>query len=520
MSTGKGLALIENKQVLNLNYLGDIDKEYNKSSFAKLSDGRFAYGSTDGVVLVMPDAIAKTDYKADLRITGLSIDYLETDKAKEMQGQIYNMLNKGMVALAYRHNSFTVSFESINHRFQRDISFQHILEGYEKTWSYSSVDGKVRYTKVTPGTYTLRVRNIRSSDGELISEKSLILTVAEPWWNTWGARLSYFILVALFLYFIIRFNSNRLQKKYDEDKIRFFVNTAHDIRTPVTLIMGPLEDLRNSSDLSESARYFVDLAHNNTQKLDSLITRLLDFEKIDRYKQKLNLTNINLNKVLAEELIDFQSYCDKKQVQLKLELPAEDIFIRADKHMLELVLDNLISNACKYTLSGGEVSLVLTANRQKANITVKDTGIGIPKKDRKYLFKEVFRAENAQSSQEKGSGFGLLQVHRIVKSMQGKLSYQSEENKGTSFTITLARSFETRDTSPRSLTDPLKPKISVPISAPLRTRTLAEDNELNKDCILIVEDNDALRYYLKHTFSPDYKVVDVANGEEAIVNLG
>lgn len=520
LSTGKGLALIENKQVLNLNYLGDIDKEYNKSSFAKLSDGRFAYGSTDGVVLVMPDAIAKTDYKADLRITGLSIDYLETDKAKEMQGQIYNMLNKGMVALAYRHNSFTVSFESINHRFQRDISFQHILEGYEKTWSYSSVDGKVRYTKVTPGTYTLRVRNIRSSDGELISEKSLILTVAEPWWNTWGARLSYFILVALFLYFIIRFNSNRLQKKYDEDKIRFFVNTAHDIRTPVTLIMGPLEDLRNSSDLSESARYFVDLAHNNTQKLDSLITRLLDFEKIDRYKQKLNLTNINLNKVLAEELIDFQSYCDKKQVQLKLELPAEDIFIRADKHMLELVLDNLISNACKYTLSGGEVSLVLTANRQKANITVKDTGIGIPKKDRKYLFKEVFRAENAQSSQEKGSGFGLLQVHRIVKSMQGKLSYQSEENKGTSFTITLARSFETRDTSPRSLTDPLEPKISVPISAPLRTRTLAEDNELNKDCILIVEDNDALRYYLKHTFSPDYKVVDVANGEEAIVFLG
>lgn len=184
------------------------------------------------------------------------------------------------------------------------------------------------------------------------------------------------------------------------------------------------------------------------------------------------------------------------------------------------MLDNLISNACKYTLSGGEVSLVLTANRQKANITVKDTGIGIPKKDRKYLFKEVFRAENAQSSQEKGSGFGLLQVHRIVKSMQGKLSYQSEENKGTSFTITLARSFETRDTSPRSLTDPLEPKISVPISAPLRTRTLAEDNELNKDCILIVEDNDALRYYLKHTFSPDYKVVDVANGEEAIVNLG
>ena len=108
-----------------------------------------------------------------------------------------------------------------------------------------------------------------------------------------GARLSYFILVALFLYFIIRFNNKQTSKKYDEDKIRFLSTPLTISGTPVTLIMGPLEDLRNSSDLSESARYFVDLAHNNTQKLDSLITRLLDFEKIDRYKQKLNLTNIN-----------------------------------------------------------------------------------------------------------------------------------------------------------------------------------------------------------------------------------
>ncbi len=521
MSTGKGLALMENHRVSNLNYLGDIDKEYNKSSFARLSDGRFAYGSTDGAVLVMPEAIAQTSYEATLRLTGLSIDDLEADAHTDLYRGIYGMLDKGAVELPYRYNSFAIHFESINHRFQRDISYQHILEGYDKTWSHSSADGTLRYTNVAPGTYLLKVRNLRRSNGEMIAERTLQLTVAEPWWNRWWAWMFYMAMAGTLLYYIFRYNSNRLQKKHDEDKIKFFVNTAHDIRTPVTLIMAPLEDLNRVTGLSDKVLYYLELARNNTQKLHAIITQLLEFEKVDTTRQKTSLYPLNINSILAEEMVSFQPLCDNKQLHLRLNLPDEEVGIKGDRQILGMLLDNLLSNACKYTPPRGEVALGLTTTKRKAIITVKDSGIGIPKKGHKYLFKEVYRADNAQKFEEEGTGFGLLQVHRIVKILGGKISVQSEEHQGSTFTITLKRCYEQPEGMPQSS---LAAKDVLASGSPL----LVAPESLSKarikggpakDTLLIVEDNEALRYYLRQTFDNDYKVVDVANGQEALASL-
>lgn len=521
VSTGKGLALMENHQVSNLNYLGDIDKEYNKSSFARLSDGRFAYGSTDGAVLVNPEAIAQTSYEAPLHLTGLRIDHLKEAQAITMRPQIHEMLSHDLVELAYKHNSFTIFFESINHRFQRDISYQHILEGYDKTWNNSSSDGLLRYTNVAPGTYRLKVRNIRRSNGEVIAEKNLLVTVAEPWWNGWWARAVYLALAGSIFYFIFRYNSNRLQKKHDEDKIKFFINTAHDIRTPVTLIMAPLEDLSRMERLSEKARYYLDLARMNTQKLHSLITQLLEFEKVDITRQRTTLHPININTILAEEMVSFQPYCDNKQLQLNLNLPSEEVNIKGDRQILSMLLDNLLSNACKYTPPQGEVNLTLSTTKRKAVISIKDSGIGIPKKAQKYLFKEVYRAQNAQKSQESGTGFGLLQVQRIVKVLGGKISLQSEENQGCTVSITLPRTYdqEAKQADQKRLTN--KDQITErPRLAHLQRQISTQSpGEGTKDTLFIVEDNEALRYYLRQTFETDYRVIDLPNGQEALTKL-
>jgi signal transduction histidine kinase/ligand-binding sensor domain-containing protein/DNA-binding response OmpR family regulator len=517
MSTGKGLALMENHQVSNLNYLGDIDKEYNKSAFARLSDGRFAYGSTDGAILVKPEAVAQTDYAAPLRLTGLTIDYLDPEKAKNWRPVLHDMVNRGAVELPYRHNSFAIHFESINYRFQRDITYQHILEGYDKTWSNSSPDGTLRYTNVTPGTYLLKVRNIRRSNGEIIEEETLLLTVAEPWWNTWWAWTIYFALAVTVLFFIFRYNSNKLQKKHDEDKIKFFINTAHDIRTPVTLIMAPLEDMGRVSGLSDKARYYLGMARNNTQKLHTLITQLLEFEKVDITRQKTSLYPMSLNSILAEEIVGFQSYCDNKQLHLTLNLPDEEVGIKGDRQILGILLDNLLSNACKYTPPRGKVSLDLTATKRKAIITVKDDGIGIPRKSQKYLFKKVYRAENAQKSQEKGTGFGLLQVQRIVKILGGKISVQSEEHQGTTFIITLPRAYDQLELVPEP-NQSLSSEYQL-LASPEQNSVVRNKGEQPGDTLLIVEDNETLRYYLRQTFDDEYRVIDVANGQEALDSL-
>lgn len=521
VSTGKGLALIENFQVSNLNYLGDIDKEYNKSSFARLADGKFAYGSTNGVVCIMPNAIAATNYQAPLRFTGLTIEYLSADDEKHLRPVIYDMLTNGVVQLDYKHNSFAITFESVNYRFQRDIVYQYILDGYEKSWSNVSPNGMVRYTNVSPGSYLLKVRSLRQSNGEIISEKILILDVSQPWWNSWWAWVFYICIAGTIFYFILRYNSNRLQKKYDEEKIRFFIDTAHDIRTPVTLIMAPLEDLNKEEGLSSRSLYFLELARNNTQKLYTLITQLLEFEKVDTHKQQLVLTPLNLNDILAEEAAGFQPICDKKQLNLSLSLPDEDVRIMAEKHIIEMLLDNLISNACKYTMPQGDICLSLSCTKRKAIIEVKDSGIGIPKKEQKHLFSDVYRAENVRKSQVDGAGFGLLQVHRIVKMLHGKITFQSEENKGSVFTVTLSRT----DVIPvpavrQAITSE---KISI-----TETENFAKyegkgaksiDRSAARDTLLIVEDHETLRYYLRKTFEHDYRVVDVPDGQAALSYL-
>lgn len=521
-STGKGLVLIENFRVSDLNYLGNIGKEYNKSSFARLADGNFAYGSTNGVIFIRPDAIAATNYyQAPLRFTGLTIEYLDIDEEKQLRPDIYDMLTEGTIRLNYSHNSFAITFESINYRFQRDIAYQYILDGYEKSWSSLSSNGIVRYTNVSPGSYLLKVRSLRQSDREIISERTLILKVSQPWWNSWWAWVFYICMAGTFFYFILRYNSNRLQKKYDEDKIRFFIDTAHDIRTPVTLIMAPLDDLSREKGLPDKAFYYLQLARDNTRKLYTLITQLLEFEKVDTHKKRPVLALLNLNDVLAEEVARFQPLCDKKQLHLSLSLPAEDVYIMADRHLLEMLLDNLVSNACKYTMPQGDVCLSLNYTKRKAIVDIKDSGIGIPQKDRKYLFTDVHRAENARKSQEGGTGFGLLQVHRIIKMLHGKITFTSEENKGSVFTIILKRTNATPEPMPKATVTPGEhlPAEITDIAGHEDSRPENTGKQGDKDTLLIVEDHEALRYYLRKTFEYDYRVVDVADGQEALAYL-
>jgi len=521
VSTGKGLALIENFHVSNLNYLGDIDKEYNKSSFARLADGKFAYGSTNGAVLVTPDAITMTNYQAQLRFTGLTIDYLPADEEKRLRPAIYDMLTRGMVDLDYNHNSFSVTFESINYRFQRDIAYQYILEGYDKSWSSLSSNGMVRYTNVSPGSYLLKVRSLRRNNGKTISERTLVVKVAQPWWNSWWAWMVYIFVAGVVLSFIWRYKSNQLQKRYDEDKIRFFIDTAHDIRTPVTLVMAPLDDLYKEKGLSDKALYLLELAHSNTNKLYKLITQLLEFEKADTHKQQTVLTPLNLNDILAEEIAGFQPMCDKKQLHLSLSLPDEDVYVMADLHIVEILLDNLVSNAIKYTMPQGDVHISLNYTKRKAIIEIKDSGIGIPKKAKKHLFTDVYRAENTQKSNEGGTGFGLLQARRIIKILHGKITFQSEENKGSTFTVTLPRTYAVPNPDSKQAVTPRElmfPK-TTDAAAQKVSKTRRISRQAGKDTLLIVEDHEALRYYLRKTFENDYRVVDVSDGQEALTYL-
>ncbi len=325
------------------------------------------------------------------------------------------------------------------------------------------------------------------------------------------ARLCYLAIIAFVIYFIVRYKWYQLRKEHDEDKIRFFINTAHDIRTPLSLVMSPIEELKAQDCLSDKAQYLLGVAGANIRKLNAVTAQLLDFEKIDSRKAKVNIEPINLNYLLSEELSCFSNVGEKRGITLHLNVPDEQVVISADRHLLELMLDNLMSNACKYTNQGGKVEVSLTANRSKAIIKIADNGIGIPEKEQKNIFTNVYRAENARASQETGNGFGLLQVKRIVEMLNGNIGFSSKENAGTTFTISFKRIYDEPviHWNPNNLNEALN-EIRIP------SPVISAITENKDETLLIVEDNDDLRNYLTATFSAEYNVVSTISAEDAL----
>ena len=275
--------------------------------------------------------------------------------------------------------------------------------------------------------------------------------------------------------------------------------------------MSPIEELKTQDGLSEKAKYLLDVAGANIRKLNAVTAQLLDFEKIDSRKAKVNIEPINLNYLLSEELSCFNNVGEKRGITLHLQVPDEQVVVSADRHLLELMLDNLMSNACKYTNQGGKVEVSLTANKSKAVIRITDNGIGIPEKEQKNIFTNVYRAENARASQETGNGFGLLQVKRIVEMLNGNIGFTSKENAGTTFTISFKRIYDEPviHWNPNNLNEALN-EIRIP------SPVVSAVSESKDETLLIVEDNDDLRNYLTATFSVEYNVVSTISAEDAL----
>ena len=515
VSTGNGIAVINDSVVSSLNYLNGVEQEYNKSSSTMLSCGDFIFGSTSGAVRFSPTDINMVDYKAPLRITGFVIDGIDEAEKDRLMPYIYTGLKEEKIQLSYNHKSFAVNFESINLRYQEDIAYRYILEGYDNSWNECGLSGVAVYKNVAPGKYILRLCSVRKCDGKIIDEKQVKIAVSRPWWSSWWAWMLYGLLIVLTGYFIFRYKWYQLQKRNHEDKIRFFINTAHDIRTPLTLAMAPLEDLQKEEKLSPNGTYLLSVARQNIRKLNTITSRFLEFEKIDSGNHLLKPITIDLRHILQEEVGCFQNLCDKKNISLSLVLPETPACISGDSYLLEMMFDNLMSNACKYTPAGGFVKIVLTTTKNKVMVEIKDSGIGIPANEHKHIFSDIHRARNARESQEPGTGFGLLQVKRITKMLKGNIAFRSVEGEGTTFSVSFGRvyadtSFHTRQAT---FSDPAEAVWS--IIDPMQGTPVGDKSVT----ILIVEDNDDLRHYLSKIFSPQYNVVTMSTADNAQIYL-
>ena len=522
LSTDKGLAFIYQGKVVNLNFFKGLEREYNRMSVACTSDGRMLFGSNDGVVALAPMFAKGLNYAAPLRIHRVEVEGVE--RTDQWNKSLFEMLQDGTLHLHHHENTLIVSFESINYQYQHDIQYQYYLEGYDRNWSKPSSYQLARFVNLPPGNYVLYVKAICRSNGRELGATSLKISIAQPWWNTWWAWIVYLCILTAILYFAWQFYKERLLRKYYDEKINFFVNTAHNIRTPLSLVLAPLVDLSKDSLLSEKSRVFLDMAQRNGNKLLKMVTELLDFQKVEQSAELVRLQDVELPMFLRLQVEKFIVAAQEKHIHLSLEACPQHL-VHTDVKMMDLILENLLSNAIKYTPEGGKVTLSASIEGKTAQILVSDTGIGIPKAEIKNIFKSFFRASNAVNSQEMGSGLGLMLTRQLVKKLGGKLTFVSEEGKGTTFHVVLPLG-----NSAASSTQPVEEVQNVEtifsnhqdVHDEERKSVASSDeqnSEVSKDTLLFVDDNEDLRQYICMTFSDTYRVVDVESGDAALKYL-
>ena len=519
MSTDKGLAFIDHGKVTNLNFFKGLEREYKRMAVVRTQDGRMIFGSSDGAVVLTSKFARGLNYKAPLHITGVEVEGKTFDEAGQLEdwhAELFGMLQEGKMSFSHDENTLTVHFESINYPYQHDIQYQYYLEGYDHQWSVPSAYQQARFANLPPGSYTLHVKAMGRSNGRILGESTLRIHIAQPWWNSWWAWIVYLCILGAIVYFGWDYYRERLHRKYYDEKINFFVNTAHNIRTPLSLVLAPLADLSKDASLGDKSRKFLEMALRNGDKLLRMVTELLDFQKIAMAKTQVHLQKVELSVLLRQQVDKFQMSAQEKHICLRLTTCGQHTF-STDLSMMDLIFENLLSNAVKYTPVGGTVTVSASLDEvaKQVNIRVSDTGIGIPKSEAKHIFQSFFRASNAVNSQEMGSGLGLMVTRQLVQKLGGKLSFESEEGKGTTFLFALPDNGNVGASVP---SEPLSQQ-EISDNSVSSDEKMKSDEESLRDTLLFVDDNEDLRQYIRMAFADQYHVVDVESGEAALKYL-
>lgn len=494
---------------------------FNAESGTLRSNGFFVFGSSDGAVEFHKDMKIPRTYSSKMVFSDFNLFYQTVypgDKNSPLQTDIDDTQ---VLKLKYNQNIFSVKVSSINYDYPSNILYSYKMEGFYDEWSKPDDENTIRFTNLSPGEYVLHVRAISNEDRKIVlEERSMKIIIAQPAWLSLWALLLYAVVLGLIGISAIRLIMLRKQRKVSDEKIHFFINTAHDIRTPLTLIKAPLEELREKEQLSKDGIANTNTALRNVNALLRLTTNLINFERADVYSSELYISEYELNTYMAETFNAFRPYATVKHINFTYESNFRYLNVWFDKEKMDSILKNIISNALKYTPESGSVHVFVCENDDTWSVEVKDTGIGIPANEQKKLFKIHFRGSNAINSKVTGSGIGLMLVWKLVHLHKGKIHLSSIEHQGSIIKVTFPKDNKQfrkahLTTKTRQIVQDEQAIYSTSGTPDIYEKAKKEHNE-NQQRLLIVEDNDELRNYLGHTLSDMYTIQMCSNGKEAL----
>jgi signal transduction histidine kinase/DNA-binding response OmpR family regulator/ligand-binding sensor domain-containing protein len=556
ISTNNGLAVLNPvTEKIKTFYTQDglVHNEFNSFVAFRNKEGKLYFGGMEGFNHFYPEDLAENKVVPPVVLTDFQI-FNKSVPVENSKGSATYYLQSEIsrtkrIDLLHDQNVFSFEFAALNYSLPEKNQYAYKMEGFDKDWIYSGTKRSATYTNLNPGKYIFRVKAANNDGVWNTAGTAIGLVIHPPVYKTWWAYLLYFLLGFFLLYLIWRYFTNREKLKQalrlkglesqklqelDEIKTRFYTNVSHEFRTPLTLILGPLETAITMSAASgePAIKTNLDMVNRNAQRLLELINQLMDFSKLESGNMHLHLEEADLIPFLRTCTLSFSSLAVSKGINLQFTTTAEQLITLFDKDKFEKIINNLLSNALKFTREGGSVAVAVDFNDQGVVLQVTDDGIGIPDDKVEDIFNRFYQVNNAAKIYE-GTGIGLALLKELVAFHKGKVTVESKEGKGTVFTLQFP--VEIRKIRKAASTQLLSVSREDAVSAEVNTNQLVSaydplagkeaphhspdgrEVEKDKQIILIVEDNHEIRSYIKGAFGTEYLLLESENGKMGLL---
>lgn len=530
LSTNQGISSFDPARKIFRNftrYNGVQQSTFNIGSGLKTSGGEMFFGGLDGFNYFYPSEISQKKNVPPLVVTSLKVNNKLVSPAAN--GEITEPIaDAGKITLSYKQN-FSLEYIALNYTTPHETVYSYILEGFDKEWNRAGDVKSAVYTNLDPGSYVFRLKAQSEDNSWQTAEKVIQVVVKPPFWRTYYAYFFYFIFISGILWIIRQRSIQKLKNEFarqqerlelnhliekerheaeqktelEKVKVKFLTNMSHELKTPLTLVLNPIENLMFQEQSPEKLE-MLNLISRNAKRLLNLVNQLLDFKKVETNELTLNPTEGDLVTFSQEIVNSFKYIAVRKNINLHFVSAFSNYITRFDKDKVERILINLLSNAIKFTNNCGSVSFQLTAGDSDGiNLIIGDTGIGLAENMRERVFERFFQINNNADILNQGSGIGLSIAQEFVHLHGGTIQVESQESEGSTFTVYLPL-------------QPLSSEESREKQEPgmITGFALQKPPGIDLPTVLIADDDEDLRSYLVESLKTKYKVIEASDGKQ------
>lgn len=524
MFSGIACLNIHKQRFYNYDYESGIPtSNFVEASAVTTPDGTIYFGSPGGICFFNPQQLTEPKAVSPIQI-------INCERVGKLSDQFASRLispnNEGIICLSHDDNTFKINFTIKDFSQEGNVEYSYMMKGLDDQWYETEGDNEVTFRNLKPGDYTFIIRaKLKNQDWEDASTAEMKVVVNPPLWLTWWAKLCYVLLIMGILGYFFRSYQKQLllrnslvQEKWEskqrqqvnEERLRFFTNITHELRTPLTLILGPLEDLMEDKEIAERVHHKIGCIHASAERLLNLINDILEFRKTQTQNRKLTVAKANLGALVREIGVRFKDLNQNSRLNIRLNIQTGVPELYFDSEVINTVINNLMSNAIKYTPEGSiTLSLTMPEDNTVA-IAVEDTGYGIDKDALPHICDRYYQ-ENG-NHQASGTGIGLALVKSLATLHQAVLTVESEKGRGSKFTFSLRAD----RTYPEALHKDDNQDLATAENAEENETTSKEPTEDIRPLLLIVEDNADIRLYIEESLHEDYRIIQACNGREGM----